>query len=49
MVEGSNVMGVLEMTRLISTMRGYQAAQTLVQEEAQLQEEAIQGLVDTSA
>ena len=39
----------MEMTRLISTLRNYQAAQTLVKEEAQIQEDAIQGLVDTSA
>jgi len=49
MVEGSNVMGVVEMTRLISTLRSYQAAQTLVKEEAQIQEDAIQALVDTNA
>jgi len=49
MVEGSNVMGVVEMTRLIGTLRSYQAAQTLVQEESQAQEDAIQGLVDTNA
>ena len=49
MIEGSNVMGVVEMTRLISTLRSYQAAQTLVQQESQIQEDAIQGLVDTNS
>lgn len=49
MVEGSNVMGVVEITRLMGTLRSYQAAQRLVQEEAKLQERAIDGIVDTKA
>jgi len=49
MLEGSNVVGVLEITRLIDTMRSYQAAHTLVKEENRLQQDAIEGLVDTSA
>ncbi len=49
MIEGSNVTGVLEITRLINTMRSYQAAHTLVREENELQQDAIQGLVDTNA
>lgn len=49
MIEGSNVMGVVEMTRLISTLRNYQSAQSMIQLEAQSQVDAIEGLVDTTA
>lgn len=49
MIEGSNVTGVLEITRLIGTMRSYQAAHTLIKEESRLQQDAIEGLVDTTA
>lgn len=49
MIEGSNVVGVLEITRMIGTLRSYQAAQSLVEEQNQIQEQAIQRLLETTA
>jgi flagellar basal-body rod protein FlgF len=48
MVEGSNVNGVAEMTRMIETVRSYQAAAKLVDMEHQRILDAIDGLVSTS-
>ena len=48
MVEGSNVNGVAEMTRMIETVRSYQAASKLVDMEHQRILDAIDGLISTS-
>lgn len=44
MVEGSNVAGVLEMTKMIQVMRSYQAAARFADQEHELQRRAIQDL-----
>lgn len=43
-IEGSNVQGVTEITKLISTSRSYQAAAKLIDEEHERQRRAIQAL-----
>lgn len=43
-LEGSNVAGVVEMTKLIATVRSYQAAAKMADEEHQRQRRAIDGL-----
>ena len=48
MVEGSNVNGVAEMTRMIDTVRSYQAANNLVDMEHKRILDAIDGLISTS-
>jgi len=48
MIEGSNVNGVVEMTRMIDTVRSYQAASKLVDMEHQRILDAIDGLISTS-
>lgn len=47
MIEGSNVKGVVEMTRMIETLRSYQAASKLIDEEHRRQREAISRIVAT--
>lgn len=47
-VEGSNVSGVLEMTRMIEVLREYQAVQNMMQTEHQRQQTMIQRLGRTS-
>jgi len=47
-IEGSNVQGVVEMTRLIDTVRSYQAASKLVDEEHSRLRKAIETLVATT-
>lgn len=44
MLEGSNVQGVTEMTRMISILRDYQSLQKLIQNEHDLERTAIQRL-----
>ena len=46
MVENSNVKGVVEMTRMIDTVRSYQAAAKLADTEHQRILDAISGLMD---
>lgn len=48
MLESSNVKGVVEMTKLIETMRGYQSAQRLGEQEHERQRRAIQSLISNS-
>ena len=48
MLEGSNVQGVGEMTRMIETLRGYQSAQRFAEQEHERQRRAIQSLAQTS-
>jgi flagellar basal-body rod protein FlgF len=43
-VEGSNVVGMVEMTKLITTVRSYQAAANLADQEHQRQRRAIEAL-----
>ena len=43
-IEGSNVQGVVEMTRLIGIVRSYQAAQRMIQQEHDIQRKAIEAL-----
>ena len=45
MIENSNVMGIVEMTRLISTVRSYQAAQSLIEQENKILSRAIESLL----
>lgn len=45
MLEGSNVQGVIEMTKLIETLRGYQATAKLMEDEHRRQRQAIDALV----
>ncbi|MDJ0944138.1 MAG: flagellar basal-body rod protein FlgF [Kiloniellales bacterium] len=45
MLEASNVQGVGEMTRMIDTLRSYQAAQRLSEQEHERQRRAIQSLI----
>jgi flagellar basal-body rod protein FlgF len=45
MIENSNVSGIFEMTKLISTVRSYQAAQSLVEQENQTLNKAIESLL----
>ena len=49
MLEGSNVQGVVEMTRLINVVRSYQASQRLLEKEDQLQRKAIEILAPRAA
>lgn len=49
MLEGSNVQGVVEMTRMIEVSREYQAIQRMTQNEHDRQRNAIQRLMRTSA
>ena len=44
MIEGSNVQGVLEMTKLIDTVRRYQSATKLAEEEHRRQQQMIEAL-----
>ena len=44
MIEGSNVQGVLEMTKLIETVRRYQAVSKLVEDEHRRQRQMIEAL-----
>lgn len=48
MIEGSNVSGIVEMTRMIDTTRAYQAAGRLAETEHQRILEAIEALVSTA-
>jgi flagellar basal-body rod protein FlgF len=48
MVENSNVKGVVEMTRMIDTVRSYQAATKLADTEHQRILDAIDALVGTA-
>jgi flagellar basal-body rod protein FlgF len=48
MVEGSNVSGIVEMTRMIDTTRAYQAAGRLAETEHQRILDAIKALVSTA-
>ncbi len=48
-LEGSNVRGVVEMTRLINVVRSYQASQRLLDKEDQLQRKAIEALSHRAA
>ena len=48
-IEGSNVRGVVEMTRLINVVRSYQASQRLLDKEDQLQRKAIEALSHRAA
>ena len=45
MLEGSNVQGVIEMTKLIDTLRSYQATAKLMEDEHRRQRQAIDALV----
>ncbi len=47
MIEASNVKGVIEMTRMIETLRSYQASSKLIDEEHRRQREAISRIVAT--
>ncbi len=47
MIEGSNVKGVVEMTRMIDTVRSYQSASRLIDEEHRRIRDAINRLVAT--
>lgn len=49
MVEGSNVQGVVEMTRMIEVSREYQAIQRMVQNEHDRQRTSIQRLMGTNS
>ncbi len=44
-IEGSNVQGVTEMTRMISILRDYQALQRMIQSEHDLERTAIQRII----
>ena len=46
MLEDSNVSGVLEMTKMINTVRSYQAAAKIAEDEHQRQRKAIEALVN---
>ncbi len=48
MLEASNVQGVGEMTRMIETLRSYQAAQRFSEQEHERQRRAIQALIQTN-
>ena len=48
MVEGSNVQGIIELTRMIETVRSYAATGKLVNDEHELLRRAIQALGSTS-
>lgn len=48
MLETSNVEGVVEMTRMIQTMRSYQSAQRLAEQEHERQRRAIQSLITSN-
>ncbi len=45
MIENSNVKGIVEMTRLISTVRSYQAAQSLLEQENEILKKTIESLL----
>lgn len=47
MIEGSNVQGIVEMTKMIATVRSYTAASKLVDQEHERQRRAIQVLAST--
>jgi flagellar basal-body rod protein FlgF len=47
MIEGSNVQGIVEVTRMINTTRSYTAASKLVEQEHERQRKAIQVLAST--
>ncbi len=47
MIEGSNVNGMAEMTTMIKTLRSYQAAARLIEDEHKRQRQAIEALVAT--
>jgi flagellar basal-body rod protein FlgF len=49
MLEGSNVEGVTEITKMIGILRDYQSVQKLLQSEHELQQTAIQRLTQRSA
>ena len=44
MIEGSNVQGILEMTRMIETVRSYSSAGRMMNDEHERQRRAIQSL-----
>ena len=48
MLEASNVRGVGEMTKMIETMRSYQAAKRFADQEHERQRRAIQSLIQGS-
>jgi flagellar basal-body rod protein FlgF len=48
MIEGSNVQGVVEMARMVDTVRSYQSANRLIDEEHQRLRKAIDTLVATT-
>ena len=47
MIEGSNVQGIVEMTKMITTVRSYSSASKLVEQEHERQRRAIQVLAST--
>lgn len=49
MIENSNVSGIFEMTKMINTVRSYQAAQSLVEEENDTLDKTVQSLLASTA
>ena len=45
MIEGSNILGVVEMTKLIEVQRKYQSASRMVQDEHKRQRQMIEQLI----
>ena len=48
MVEGSNVQGIIELTKMIATVRSYSATGRMVNDEHERQRRAIQSLGGTA-